>query len=139
MIYKNLIIFFLIGFFSDIFLNILSHNNFVPSLLYYFKTKNVIEAAVYAGLTVLSAIIPSIIINKILFNEYMPKKLNHIIIFIIVSFIIGYIYDIFIDKMNIFGDSLKPFYKTYGSGFFGGASIAFSIIVHYFITNLIKL
>ena len=56
---------------------------FIPSLLYYFKTKNVIEAAIYAGLTVLIAIIPSIMINKILFNEYIPKKINHIIIKIV--------------------------------------------------------
>ncbi len=138
MIYKYLIIYFFIGFFSDIILNILSQNSFIPSLLFYFKSKNFIEAASYAGLTVLSAIIPLIIINKILFNEYIPNKINHIIIFIISGFIIGYIYDIIIDKMNIFGDSLKPYYQTFGSGFYGGAAIAFSIIVNYFINYLIN-
>ncbi len=138
MLYKNIIIFFLIGFFSDIILNVLSHTNFVPSLLPYFKSKNFVEAGVYAGLTVLSAMIPLLFINKLLFKEYMPKKMNQIIIFIIIGFIIGYIYDIIIERMNIFGDSLKPFYKTYGVGFYGGASIVFTIISSYIIIKLLK-
>ncbi len=137
MIYKTILIFFLIGFFSDNVLNILARNNLIPALLPYFNNNHFIKAGLYAGFTVLSGIIPLMIINKMLFNEYIPNNIKHIIIFIIMSFIIGYIYDIIIEKMNIFGDSLKPFYKEYGSGFYGGAAIMFSVIVYYFIINFL--
>jgi hypothetical protein len=130
---KNIIIFFLIGFLSDIILNILARNNLIPSLIPYFKNKSFIEAGAYAGLTVLSAMIPLMIINKLLFGKYIPNEIKDIIIFIILGFIIGYIYDIIIDKMNIFGESLKPFYQTFGSGFYGGLSIVFTIVVSYLI------
>ena len=136
MFYKNIIIFFLIGFISDIVLNILAHNNFIPSLLPYFQNKHFIEAGTYAGLTLLSAVIPLMFLNKLLFNEFIPTKIKDIIIFIIIGFIIGYIYDIIIDKMNIFGESLKPFYKNFGSGFYGGASMVFAIIINQIISTI---
>ena len=47
--------------------------------------------------------------------------------------ITGFISDIIIDKMNIFGNTLKPFYKLAGSGFWGGLAIAFSVVISYLI------
>ncbi len=103
----------------------------------YFKNKTTIEAGIYAGLTILSAIIPLILISKKLFVEYIPTN-NNIIIIIIIGFIIGYIYDIIIDKFNIFGEPLKPFYKEHGSGFLGGASVVFTILVYKFMVYFVN-
>jgi hypothetical protein len=135
-IIKIIIFFFFVGFFSDIILNLLS-SKYIPSLVPYFKNKTTIEAGIYAGLTILSAIIPLILISKKLFGEYIPNN-NNIIIIIILGFIIGYIYDIIIDKFNIFGEPLKPFYKEYGSGFLGGASVVFTILVYKFMVFFVK-
>ena len=57
---------------------------------------------------------------------------------IIGAFVVGYILDIIIDKYNIFGDSLKPYYKTAGSGLWGGIAIMFAMIISLFIIKNIK-
>ena len=46
--------------------------------------------------------------------------------------------NIIIDKFNIFGEPLKPFYKEYGSGFLGGASVVFTILVYKFMVYFVK-
>ena len=41
------------------------------------------------------------------------------------------IIDIFIEKIDIFGATLHPYYKLAGSGFYGGLAIIFSITISY--------
>ncbi len=116
---------FIIGFISDIFLNIMSRYNvteIISSLLPYFKENGVFKSSLLAGLTTyVSALITLRIFGKS----------------IIGSFIVGYILDIIIDRTNIFGDSLKPYYKIAGAGFWGGVAIMFAMIVSLFVLKKI--
>ena len=116
---------FIIGFISDIVLNVLSRYNvteILSSLLPYFKENGVLKSALLAGLTTYI----SAYITLVVFGQS-----------IIGAFIVGYILDIIIDKYNIFGDSLKPYYKIAGAGFWGGVAIMFAMIVSLFVLKKI--
>ena len=127
---------FLIGFISDIILNDLSRkpaslifsSKIIKSLNIYFINKSIIQAGIYAGLTVVFVLLPTIIIFNMYYDIFDNK-----ILFTIFSFITGYLSDIIIETLNIFGDTLKPFYKIAGSGLWGGLAIAFSVILSYLI------
>lgn len=127
---------FIVGFIADIFLNDLSRkpasrlfpSKIIQSLNIYFINKSIIQAAIYAGLTVIVVLIPTIILFNLYFDVFENKLL-----FTIFSFITGFISDIIIDKLNIFGNTLKPFYKLAGSGLLGGLAIAFSVVISYLI------
>ena len=132
-IYTFLFINFIVGFISDIVLNDLSNSSFInspiiKSLQPYFKKKLIIEAAFYAGLTVVLSLIPILILHKYLLPIF---NIPEILLLIILGFIIGYLVDILIEKIDIFGPSLHQYYKLAGSGFYGGLAIVFSIIVSY--------
>ena len=127
---------FIVGFIADVILNDLSRkpasqlfpSKIIQSLNIYFINKSIIQAAIYAGLTVIFVLIPTIY----LFNLYLDVFENKLL-FTIFSFITGFISDIIIDKLNIFGNTLKPFYKLAGSGLWGGLAIAFSVVISYLI------
>lgn len=127
---------FIVGFISDIILNDLSRkpasqlfpSKIIQSLNIYFLNKSIIQAGIYAGLTVIVVLIPTIILFNLYFDIFKNKLL-----FTIFSFITGFISDIIIEKINIFGNTLKPFYKLAGSGFWGGLAIAFSVVISYLI------
>jgi hypothetical protein len=127
---------FLVGFVSDIVLNDLSRmssikSNIIKSLYVYFKNKKIIESAVLAGITIVIVLIPTIIMfiyikkTKVLIHEL--SLLN------ILGFIFGYIFDILIEKLDIFGETLHPYYNAAGSGLYGGLSLMFSINLSYII------
>ena len=112
---------FIIGFISDIILNILSRYNvteILSSLLPYFKENGVLKSALLAGLTTY--------VSAFITLTFFGKS-------IIGAFIVGYILDIIIDEYNIFGNSLKPYYKTAGAGFWGGIAIMFAMGISLFI------
>ena len=127
---------FIVGFISDIILNDLSRkpasqlfpSKIIKSLNIYFVNKSIIQAGIYAGLTVVIVLIPTIILFNLYFDIFENKLL-----FTIFSFITGFISDIIIEKLNIFGNTLKPFYKLAGSGLWGGLAIAFSVVISYLI------
>jgi len=127
---------FIVAFIADIILNDLSRkpasklfpSKIIQSLNIYFINKSIIQAGVYAGLTVIVVLIPTIILFNLYFDLFENKLL-----FTIFSFITGFISDIIIDKLNIFGNTLKPFYRLAGSGFWGGLAIAFSVLISYLI------
>lgn len=135
-IFTFLFINFIVAFVSDILLNDLSRkplslvfpSKIIQSLHIYFVNKSIVQAGIYAGLTVLIVLIPTILLFNLYFDVFRNK-----VLFSIFSFITGFISDIIIDKMNIFGNSLKPFYKLAGSGFWGGLAIAFSVCLSYII------
>ena len=131
----NIIIFiivnFFVGFFSDIFLNVISSNTkYLQSLRKYFNNLSVTRAAIYAGLTIVSALIPTMLIYKILTNKYVPKSNKDLIYFVILTFIIGYVYDILIEQYNVFPD-LDEYYRLYGAGFWGAFAFVFSVVISY--------
>ena len=127
---------FVVGFLSDIILNDLSRqpaselfkSKIIQSLKIYFKNKSIIHAAFNAGITVVIILIPTILLFTLYSNIFENK-----ILFIFSTFVMGFIADIIIDKLNIFGDTLKPFYKLAGSGLLGGLAIVFSVIISYLI------
>lgn len=126
-----IIVNFFVGFFSDIFLNVISSNTkYLQSLRKYFNNLSVTRAAIYAGLTIVSALIPTMLIYKILTNKYVPKSNKDLIYFIILTFIIGYVYDILIEQYNVFPD-LDEYYELYGAGFWGAFAFVFSVVISY--------
>ena len=136
-----IIIVFIVSLLSDILLNILSKNkltkeyNFqiILSLKPYFKNKSMIQSAVYAGITIIVALLINMLISKSIFGFCVPSNNNELIKFILIAFPLGYVIDIMIDKFKIFGSSLNLYYKVAGAGLWGALAFVFSIIISYLI------
>jgi hypothetical protein len=127
----------IIAFFSDIILNILSHYDIgnINTLLPYFKNKSTFKAALYATITVIIIVIIIMNIFKILYGKTLPENNIETIKYLILTFIVGYIADVLIHKLNIF-PKLDLYYKTFGSGLWGGLAICFSVIISLYIIYL---
>ena len=121
----------IIGFFSDIALNILSNYNFINlnTLRPYFENKSMLYLAIYASIITFTLVLISINIYKIIFNK-LPN--NEFMYLAIIAFIVGYIADVIADKLNTF-PGMRLYYDTVGSGVWGGISILFSVIMSYYI------
>jgi len=128
-----------IAFFSDIILNILATQdikflekyafmNSLKTLKPYFKNKSMFKAAFYALLTVI--IIAGIIMKifQIFYDKYLPETSKEIFIYLVLSFIVGYVSDILIYKLDIF-PRLKTYYRVVGKGLWGAIAIVFSIFM----------
>ena len=124
---------FLIGFISDIVLNI---TNIVPTLKSYFANKTILQSAAYAGLTIIVALLFVMGFSKVLFGFLIPNTNAELVKYSILAFTLGFLIDIFIYKMKVFGSSLDLYYKTSGAGFWGAASLLFSILISYFAQKL---
>ena len=121
----------IIGFFSDIILNIIAkHDIYKPisTLKPYFENKSAFQAAFYALLTVVIVVGIIMKIFQTFYNKYLPETNREYIIYLVITFIVGYIGDIVIFKMNIF-PRLKTYYKIVGKGLWGALAILFSVIV----------
>lgn len=120
----------IIGFFSDVVINILTHMNFsfLKSLKPYFENKSVFKAAFYASITVLIIVGFIMELFNMIYDKYLPETKNEYIVFIILTFILGYISDIIISRNAIF-PRLKEYYKDVGEGLWGGLAIVFSVII----------
>ena len=120
---------FLIGFFSDIVLNLLANQDiqFLSTLKPYFANKSVAKAALYAGLTVIIIVGIIMSIFQLTYDKYLPETVNEIVVYLLITFIIGFIADIVIYKINIF-PKLKLYYQKVGKGLWGGLAILFSVI-----------
>ncbi len=132
-----LIIIFIISFISDIILRFVSPN-YIQSLVPYFEKHSIIEGGVYAGITIVIATIIMMYINKVIFGEFLPTSLKEIIIFMIMAFVVGWIIDVIIMKADIFGPSLRPFYETYGAGFWGAASFVFALLLTFILNKFVN-
>ena len=123
---NSTIIFILLNFtiaaLSDIVLN---KTNLVPSLRPYFSHKNMFVSAAYAGITIVLALLFTMAISQLLFKFTIPHNNIQLVKYLCLAFVLGYIIDIFIDKMKIFGPSLNLFYTTIGSGFWGAITFIF--------------
>ena len=129
---------FFIAFISDLLLNVLSRLSFSPkyitSLYSYFQHYNSpILTAIYAGITVITVLLITITISHYLFNFSVPSNSKDLYKFLILSFILGYIADILIYKLHIFGVNLDKFYSVAGAGFGGAISLVFCVTVSYYI------
>tara|TARA_B100001093_G_C26800753_1_gene1003278 strand:- start:311 stop:781 length:471 start_codon:yes stop_codon:yes gene_type:complete len=128
----------IVGFFSDVFLNFIANKDIykpISSLKPYFQNKSVFKAGIYASLTVL--IIVAIIMKLFyyLYGKYLPETNSHmhneIVVYLLITFAIGFIADIIIYKINIF-PKLKLYYQSVGMGLWGALAILFSVIISLF-------
>ena len=128
-----------IAFFSDILLNLLANSNLkilhkyklydsLKTLKPYFANKSMFLATFYALLTVIIIVGVIMKIFEIATNKYLPESQYEYLLFIGLSFIIGYLADIFIYKINIF-PKLQQYYRVVGKGLWGAIAIVFSVIV----------
>jgi hypothetical protein len=136
-----IIINFIVSALSDVSLNLLTRNSLtkdynlkiILSLRPYFKNKSMIKCAVYAGITIVVALLINILISKNLLGFYIPHNNNELIKFIGIAFPLGYAVDIIIDRFKIFGNDLELYYKIAGAGLWGALAFVFSIIISYLI------
>lgn len=145
----NIMLFFVIMNFivtaiSDVILNLLSRNSFIKkqnfkiilSLKPYFANKTMLQSAIYAGLTIVAALLINMIISKNITGIIVPKNNYELFKFILIAFPLGYMIDIIINKYKIFGNDLDLYYKVAGAGLWGAIAFVFSIFFSYLITNV---
>jgi cobalamin biosynthesis protein CobD/CbiB len=100
---------FIVSVFSDIILNDMANgykpgflnSRIINSLKPYFANKSIIISAIYAGLTICVTLILLSFITKILFEFYIPKNIRELSKYVVLGFILGYVVDILIDKLDI--------------------------------------
>jgi len=136
-IYTFLFINFVVSFISDIVLNDLSKstNLYFSSLEHYFRNKSIIEAGVYAGITIVIALLFQMLLSNMVMGFYIPKTGIELGKYCVLAYILGYIVDIAIEKLSIFGSTLEAFYRIVGSGHSGAIAFVFSIIISYLLQN----
>lgn len=139
---KFIVLNFFVAFFSDLVLNILSRFNKSPAAIralksYFTHYDSSILTAIYAGFTVISVLLITILISYFLLGFTEPHNKKQLLKFLLLAFPLGYIADIIIYKYHIFGTTLDPFYKIAGAGFGGAISFLFSLIVSYLFLSLI--
>ena len=128
-----------IAFFSDILLNILatkkikflerySFMDSLKTLKPYFENKSPFLAALYALLTVIIIVGIIMKIFQIFYDKYLPETSKEIFIYLVISFVVGFIGDILIYKLNIF-PRLQTYYRVVGKGLWGAIAIAFSVFM----------
>lgn len=133
-----LIINFIIGFVSDIVLNKLSYYNFMKlnTLRPYFENKTIMVAALYAGITVYVIVGIISIVFRIFNKRYLPSTQKEYIIYLLLTFVIGFIADYIIYWIDIF-PKLELYYKEVGKGLWGGLAILFSVMIGLLIKHII--
>ena len=123
-----------VGFFSDMVLNGLSNYKLMNlnTLRPYFNHHSIVGAATLASITTMVVVYIICFVYKLIYDKYLPKTNRERIVFVILTFIIGYIADVLIHRLNIF-PKLKLYYKVVGGGLWGGLAITFSVILSYLI------
>jgi hypothetical protein len=130
---------FEVAFVSDIVLNDLStHYGIIQSLRPYFYKQSILKCAVAAGITIITALLPTMVAFYLVTGAFVPYNSKTLVQFSILAFILGFVLDILIYKMKIFGNRLDDFYKEFGVGFWGGVAFVFSITISYFIQKNLK-
>lgn len=133
---KFILINFIVSFFSDLILNLLSQFKKSPAsiraLQPYFKYYNSsILTGIYAGITVVSVLLVTILFSSFFLGFTEPRNKKELLKFLLLAFPLGYSADVLIYKYHIFGKSLDPFYKIAGEGFWGAIAFLASIVISY--------
>ena len=132
---------FFIGFVSDLTLNWLSYQSWSPKAILALRTyfgKRILVPAVLAGLTIVVGLAATIGINQLLFGFLVPIYMQQLLRFSTVAFVVGYIMDVLIRDLHVFGTSLDAFYDAAGAGFGGAFSLLFTIFGAYFLMHKYK-
>ena len=141
-----LLIYFFIGFLSDLVLNYLSRQSYAPAtvkaLEIYFERKEIKSASwraiisgVNAGLTIVGVLLIVMGLFKLTSSTstWHPTTPKQLLYFLLLAFPIGWAADVIIYKTQLFGPSLNPYYKIAGAGLWGALAFIFSILVSYFL------
>lgn len=143
-IYLFVLLNFIISVLSDIALNLLANadnikntSRIIASLKPYYKVTPMLQAGVYAGITIVIALIITMIISKLSIGVIVPSNNIDLLKYIVVAFIIGFVIDKMIYKFKIFGNTLDEYYKEAGSGFWGAIAFVFSITISYVIMRMV--
>jgi len=129
-----IILHFVVAMISDIVLNM---SRIIPSLNTYFNHKSKIVSAIYAGITISFALLLTMVLSYLILNIIIPDTIPELVNYCILAFVLGYVIDIFIDKTKLFGNDLNQYYKTVGSGFWGGSALVLSIVISYIIQKYV--
>ena len=134
-----IIVSFVVGFISDIALNDLSRTTKAFSTLQpYFKQQLITASGAFAGTTVAIATSILLVIFNLIYKTHLPLwTLKSVGMFLCTGYVVGYLLDVFIEKMNIFGDKLKPFYAEFGSGNSGAIAFVFALLISLFTCNYV--
>lgn len=134
---------FIVSFLSDIVLNDIAsgktsilQTNIIMSLRPYFKEKSILFSAMLAGLTIAISILITSFFSVFLLGFHFPRNMFQLASYSVLAFGIGFIIDVLIDSMNLFGKSLKPYYRVAGAGLWGALAFLFSIQISYFLQNV---
>ena len=134
---------FIISAISDIGLNILSRLSISPdavrALKPYFQSHSLLVSAGYAGITVVTVLIITMLISKLVFKFLYPKNVKELALFILLAAPIGYIADLIIYYFQLFGPLMNAYYKKAGAGFWGSAAFIFSIFISFLLTSVLHL
>jgi hypothetical protein len=153
-----LLLYFFIGFFSDLVLNYLSRQTYAPAtvkaLEIYFERKEIKSASwraiisgVNAGLTIVGVLLivmglykmtstsTSTSVSSTSASSWHPTTPKQLLYFLLLAFPLGWIADVIIYKTQLFGPSLNPYYKIAGAGLWGALAFIFSIVVAYFLVK----
>jgi hypothetical protein len=126
---------FIVSAISDLFLNMLSRLRTSPeairALKPYFDSHSLLISAGYAGITIVTILIITMLLSKLVFKFYYPKTIIELVLFILLATPIGYIADILIYYFQIFGYSMNDYYKKAGAGFWGSSAFVFSIVLSF--------
>tara|TARA_Y100001935_G_scaffold250669_1_gene251221 strand:- start:1202 stop:1654 length:453 start_codon:yes stop_codon:yes gene_type:complete len=130
---------FVVSVVADIFLNDIANppqpfpfkSKIIDSLVPYFKNKSIIVSGIYAGITICLTLVGVSLLSKSMFGFYVPNEIKELMLFCVLAFPIGFVVDIAIDKLKIFGKSLDPYYKVAGAGFWGSFAFITSIVTSY--------
>ena len=136
----NEVVFFATGIivaaFSDILLNDLSRfkqsGEIITSLRTYFDEKPILINALYAAITIFTAMISVSIIFRFAFGSFYPRGFIQLIIYMLIAYPIGYAFDVLIQKTMIFGSSLNKYYDVAGAGHWGAIAFMVAIIPSFF-------
>ena len=133
-----LFVVFVVAFICDVILNDLSRRTKVlASIRPFYDSDSITKLAIYSGIIISSATILLMLIFFAVFKKYLPSNMFEILIFFLMAYIVGYILDVFIDKTELLGKSIKPFYKEFGSGNSGAVAFMFMLVVSLFIFKVV--
>ena len=133
---------FIISAISDIGLNILSRLSTSPdavrALKPYFQSHSLLISAGYAGITVVTVLIITMLISKLVFKFLYPKNVKELTLFILLAVPIGYVADLIIYYFQLFGPLMNDYYKKAGAGFWGSTAFIFSIFISFLLTSVLR-
>ena len=137
-LFAFLLISFIVGFVADIALNDISKTSKAySSLLPYYKDKSIMVACGISGVTIVVATGVLMVLYKMMTNAYLPRNFYEVLTFLALGYLVGYVIDVAIDKSNILGETIQPFYKSYGSGNSGALAFEITLVISLLVTKYV--